>query len=202
MTFVVGITGGIGSGKSAVAERFKALGIKIVDADVASREVVRPGMPALDAIREHFGPQAILPDGNLDRAHLRKVVFGDTAERKWLEALLHPQILAYLRAELASAASPYAVLVSPLMFEAGHNRFTNRVLVVDVSEETQLARTMARDNNSEAQVRAIMAAQADRRTRLARAHDVLVNDAGLDALDAQVRALHARYLTLAAESGP
>lgn len=199
MTFVVGITGGIGSGKSAVAERFRALGIKVVDADVASREVVRPGMPALAAIRDHFGAQAIQADGTLDRAHLRKLVFADTQERKWLEALLHPQILAYLRAELASAASAYAILVSPLMFEAGHDRFTSRVLVVDVPEAVQIARTMARDNNTEAQVKAIMAAQADRQTRLARADDVIVNDAGLDALDARVRALHERYLALAAE---
>jgi len=196
--FVVGLTGGIGSGKSAVAERFQSLGIKVVDADVASREVVKPGQPALQSIAEHFGADVIRADGTLDRARLRSLVFADPAERIWLERLLHPLINAWIERELANAQSPYALLVSPLLVETGQIRFAQRVLVVDVSEETQLARTMARDANDAAQVKAIMAAQASRESRLARADDVISNDAGLDALDAAVAELHQRYLQMAA----
>jgi dephospho-CoA kinase len=196
--FVVGLTGGIGSGKSAVSERFQRLGIEVVDADVASREVVRPGQPALQSIAEHFGADVIQPDGSLDRARLRGLVFANPSERVWLERLLHPLINAWIEQQLASAASPYALLVSPLLAETGQIRFAQRVLVVDVSEETQLARTMARDANDAAQVKAIMAAQASRESRLALADDVISNDAGLDALDAAVAELHQRYLQLAA----
>jgi dephospho-CoA kinase len=198
MTFVVGITGGIGSGKTAVSDRFRALGIKVVDADVASREVVKPGMPALDEIRRHFGDGVIAADGTLDRAALRTRVFSKPEERKWLERLLHPAINAWLRRELETAESPYAVLVSPLLFETTQRSYTHRVLVVDVPEDVQLARTMARDNNSEAQVKAIMAAQASRQDRLARADDVIVNNGGLEALDQAVATLHRKYLELAA----
>jgi dephospho-CoA kinase len=196
--FVVGITGGIGSGKTAVSDRFRALGIAIVDADVASREVVKPGMPALAEIRRHFGDEVILPDGALDRAALRQKVFADPAERKWLENLLHPSINAWIRDQLHSATSPYVILVSPIMFETNQHLLTNRVLVVDVPESVQLERTMARDNNSETQVRAIMAAQKSRADRLAKADDVILNDQGLDALDVGVAALHEKYLALAA----
>lgn len=197
--FVVGITGGIGSGKSAVSDRFKRLGIKVVDADIASREVVKPGKPALVAISQHFGSDVIQADGSLDRARLRSLVFADPNERIWLERLLHPLINEYLRQELASATSPYAILVSPLMMETGQSRFTHRMLVVDVPEHVQLARTMARDSNNEAQVKAIMAAQASREARLATADDVIQNDAGFEALDAAVMQLHERYLELAAK---
>jgi dephospho-CoA kinase len=197
--FVVGITGGIGSGKSAVSDRFKRLGIKVVDADIASREVVKPGQPALAAISEHFGADVIQADGSLDRAHLRALVFAKPDERIWLERLLHPLINEYLRQELASATSPYAILVSPLLKETGQSRFTHRILVVDVPENVQLARTMARDSNDETQVKAIMAAQASRQSRLAIADDVIQNDAGFEALDAAVATLHQRYLALAAQ---
>jgi dephospho-CoA kinase len=200
VTFVVGITGGIGSGKTAVSDRFRALGIEIVDADVASREVVKPGMPALDAIRGHFGESVIQPDGALDRAALRQKVFSDPAERQWLERLLHPSINAWIREQLTKATSPYVILVSPIMFETQQHLLTDRVLVVDVPESVQLARTMARDNNSETQVRAIMAAQASREKRLERADDVIVNDGGLETLDREVAALHRKYLELAAKN--
>jgi dephospho-CoA kinase len=199
VAFVVGITGGIGSGKTAVSDRFRALGIAIVDADVASREVVKPGMPALDEIRRHFGEGVIQPDGTLDRAALRQKVFADPAERQWLERLLHPSINAWIREQLEKATSPYVILVSPIMFETQQHLLTNRVLVVDVPESVQLARTMARDNNSETQVRAIMAAQASREKRLDRADDVIVNDGGLEALDREVATLHRMYLALAAK---
>ncbi|MCC5873429.1 MAG: dephospho-CoA kinase [Gammaproteobacteria bacterium] len=195
---VIGITGGIGSGKTAVSDRFAARGIVVVDADLASRVVVEPGRPALDAIREHFGNEVIHADGSLDRAALRSKVFADASERRWLEQLLHPLIGEEIRNGLQAAASPYAVLVSPLLFEAGQVTLVDRVLVVDVPEDLQVERTAARDGNSAEQVRAIMAAQTDRSTRLAKADDVIVNDRGLDELDAAVEALHQHYLKLAA----
>jgi dephospho-CoA kinase len=195
--FVVGLTGGIGSGKSAVSERFAARGIDIVDADVASRIVVEPGQPALASIAEHFGSDVITADGWLDRALMRQRVFAVPAERQWLERLLHPLISEHLGKELAGARSKYVILVSPLLFEAGQWRLTHRVLVVDVPEEVQIARTAARDRNSADQVKAIMAAQTSRATRLERADDVIVNDKGLDHLDREVARLHALYLQLA-----
>jgi dephospho-CoA kinase len=194
--FVVGLTGGIGSGKTAVSDRFQALGVTVVDADLASRAVVEPGTPALAAIAEHFGAGILGADGGLDRAALRARVFADPAERRWLEALTHPLIGAYLREHLQSSVSPYSMLVNPILIESGQARACGRVLVVDVPETVQLARTMARDGNTEAQVRAIMAAQADRARRLAAANDVIVNDRDLPHLDTEVARLHARYLEL------
>lgn len=199
--FVVGLTGGIGSGKTAVSDRFAARGVTIVDADQASRAVVEPGRPALEAIAEHFGGDVIASDGTLDRARLRRKVFEDPDERRWLEELLHPRIAEEIQAGLARADSPYAILVSPLLIEASQARFVDRILVVDVPESVQVARTAARDDNSEEQVRAIMAAQAKREDRLARADDVIDNDGPVAALDEQVKALHRRYLELAAERG-
>ncbi|MGE0625292.1 MAG: dephospho-CoA kinase [Pseudomonadales bacterium] len=195
--FVVGLTGGIGSGKSAVSERFERLGIKVVDADLASRAVVEPGRPALKAIEEHFGADVITADGTLNRAALRKLVFENEAERRWLEALTHPLINQYIADELGSATSPYVILAHPLLVETGQTRVCKRVLVVDVPEELQLQRTMARDDNPESQVRAIMAAQATREQRLAAADDVIVNDRDLSHLDREVERLHVLYLELA-----
>lgn len=194
--YVVGLTGGIGSGKSAVSERFEALGICIVDADLASRAVLAPGTPAVAQIAERFGPHLVREDGSLDRAALRQAVFADPEARRWLEALTHPLIGAYQRERLAAADSPYAVLVSPLLVESGQARRCNRVLVVDVPEALQIERTMRRDGNSEAQVRAILAAQASRQQRLAAADDVIVNDRDLAHLDAEVAKLHKLYLEL------
>lgn len=199
---VIGITGGIGSGKTAVSDRFAARGIVVVDADLASRVVVEPGRPALDAIAQHFGVDVIAADGTLDRAALRQRVFADPGERRWLEALLHPLIAEEIRRGIAAADSDYVVLVSPLLFESGQVAMVDRALVVDVPEALQVSRTAARDGNSEEQVRAIMAAQADRATRLARADDVIVNDGSLEDLDAQVEALHRRYLDLATARSP
>lgn len=199
--FVVGLTGGIGSGKTAVSDRFAALGIEIVDADVASRVVVEPGRPALADIAEHFGPEVIDADGALDRAALRARVFSDPDERRWLEQLLHPRIAEEIRNGIEGARSPYAMLVSPLLLEAGQVAYVHRVLVVDVPVDLQVARTMTRDDNDEAQVRRIIAAQSPREDRLARADDVIENDRGLDALDAAVTDLHVRYLALADAHG-
>ncbi len=195
--WVLGITGGIGSGKTAVSDRFGALGVTVVDADVASRVVVEPGRPALAAIAEHFGDEAINSDGTLNRAELRKRVFADPEERKWLEQLTHPLINEYLLEELANAESPYAILVSPLLAETGQSRFCQRIVVVDVPIELQVERTMSRDDNDEAQVRAIIAAQASREERLKLADDVIVNDQGLEHLDAEVARLHQSYLEMA-----
>jgi len=152
--FVVGLTGGIGSGKSAVSAQFAELGIEIIDADVAARTVVEVGKPALAHIADHFGKEVLLEDGNLNRAGLRKIVFSSAEERGWLERLLHPLIYTELKNQLRSATSAYVILASPLLIETGQNRLANRILVVDVPEDIQIQRTMARDSNSETQVRA------------------------------------------------
>lgn len=197
--FVIGLTGGIGSGKSAVSDRFETLGIAVIDADKASRVVVAPGRPALAAIARHFGESILDANGALDRAALRAKVFADVAERAWLEQLLHPLIGEEIQRGLRQATSPYAVLVSPLLLEARQDALADRILVVDVPESVQVARTMRRDANSEAQVRAIIAAQLPRAERLARAHDVVLNEGSLADLHRAVDALHAQYLRMAAE---
>jgi len=196
--FVLGVTGGIGSGKSAVTERFEALGIVVVDADVAARTVVAAGQPALDKISQRFGSNILLENGELDRAALRKIVFDNPSERKWLEALTHPLIREEIVKGLQSAQSPYVILVSPLLIESGQFHFTQRILVVDVPESTQVERTCARDNNDAAQVQAIIDAQINRTERLAKADDIIENTLGLDHLDREVARLHNQYLSLAA----
>ena len=196
---VVGLTGGIGSGKTAVSDRFEALGIKVVDADIAARVVVEPGQPALEEIEAYFGAEMINADGTLDRAALRKRVFADETERRKLESITHPHINRHIAAELARAESPYAILAHPILIETGQTAVCDRVLVVDVPEQLQIERTMARDDNPESQVRAIMAAQASREERLAAADDVIVNDRDVTHLDSEVARLHAFYLELAAQ---
>ena len=196
--FIVGLTGGIGSGKSAAAARFEqAHGIHVVDADIKSRVVVEPGRPALRAIVDRFGDVVLQGDGWLNRAALRERVFQHPDERRWLEQLLHPLIRDEIMADLAAAQSPYALLVSPLLVESGQYQMTQRVVIVDVPEAVQIARTVARDNVPEEQVRAILQAQAQREERLRHADDVISNDQDLAALHAQVDALHQRYLKLA-----
>ncbi|RYJ62242.1 dephospho-CoA kinase [Pseudomonas songnenensis] len=194
--WILGLTGGIGSGKTAVADRFASLGVHVVDADQAARWVVEPGRPALQQIVERFGEEVLLQSGELDRAGLRQKVFADPAERQWLEKLLHPLIRAEVARHLALAESPYAIMVSPLLVESGQYRQVGRVLVVDVPESLQIARTTARDQASEEQVRAILNAQAQREERLKHADDVLVNDRDLSWLAAEVERLHRFYLTL------
>ena len=195
--FVVGLTGGIGSGKTAVSDRFAALGATVADADVASRAVVAPGSPALAAIAEHFGQDVLQADGSLNRAALRARVFERPEERRWLEALTHPLIGAWFHEHLNAGESPYSLLVNPILIESGQIRQCHRVLVVDAPEAAQLERTMSRDGNSATQVEAIMKAQLDRTKRLNAADDVIVNDRDLAHLDAEVERLHARYLELA-----
>lgn len=196
--FIVGLTGGIGSGKTAASDWFKAQGIVIVDADVVARQVVEPGTPALAAIGAHFGDGVLQPDGTLDRAALRRIVFEKPEERRWLEQLTHPLIAREILRQLGAATSPYAILVSPLLFETGQKAFVKRTLLVDAPEAHQLTRTAARDNVAESQVQAIMAAQMSREDRRARADDIVVNDGTLADLHGRLAALHARYLELAA----
>ncbi|MCQ4304953.1 dephospho-CoA kinase [Stutzerimonas frequens] len=194
--WILGLTGGIGSGKSAVAEQFASLGVHMVDADQAARWVVEPGRPALLQIAQHFGDVVLLPTGELNRAALRERIFADPAERQWLERLLHPLIRSEIADHLARADSPYAIMVSPLLIESGQYRTVDRVLVVDVPEVLQIARTVARDQASEEQVRAILKVQAAREERLRHADDVLVNDRDLSWLRSEVERLHHFYLQL------
>ena len=194
--WILGLTGGIGSGKSAAAERFVELGVHLVDADQAARWVVEPGRPALASIVERFGPGVLLDDGQLDRAALRQLIFADPAQRQWLEALLHPLIGQEIFSYLAKAQSPYAVYVSPLLIESGQYRKVQRVLVIDAPQALQVQRTLQRDNTSPEQVQAILQAQLTRDERLRHADDVVVNDRDLAWLHSEVERLHHFYLTL------
>ncbi|MGN7743221.1 dephospho-CoA kinase [Pseudomonas sp. 22526] len=194
--WILGLTGGIGSGKSAAAQHFIDLGIHVVDADHAARWVVEPGRPALARIAEHFGDSVLQADGQLDRAALRKLIFEVPQQRLWLEALLHPLIADEIAAHLARAESPYAILVSPLLIESGQYAMTQRILVIDVPQQLQIERTLQRDRISEQQVQAILKAQATREDRLSHADDVLVNDRDLAWLHSEVERLHHFYLTL------
>ena len=195
--FIVGLTGGIGSGKSTVATLFADNGIALVDADVVARQVVAPGSPALAAIAEHFGPTVLQADGQLNRAALRLQVFSDEAARQWLNQLLHPLIREQMQQQLAAATSPYVLWVVPLLLENGLNQDCDRVLVVDAPADTQRQRVLARDASADAD--AIMARQLSRRERLAAADDIIDNSGTPDALAEQVDVLHQRYLSLAAQ---
>lgn len=198
MSYVVGLTGGIGSGKSTVANLFAERGVDIIDADIIAREVVAPGEPALAAIAEHFGAGVITDRGELDRRALRDRVFGHPQEKDWLNALLHPLIRERMVAACAASTSPYCLLVVPLLVENKLTGLCNRVLVVDVSPEVQLARTVKRDQAVEAQIRAIMAAQASREQRLAAADDVIDNNSpDQTGLQSEVMRLHQQYSALA-----
>lgn len=192
---IIGVTGGIGSGKSTVARLFGELGIGWVDADDVAREIVAPGEPALDAITERFGMQVLNNDGSLNRATLREIVFTDPSQRAWLESVTHPRIRERLLEHLRQLCtqSPYVLLVSPLLFESGQDALVKRTLVVDVPEAEQLARTLARDHVSEQQVRAILAAQLPRDVRLSRADDVIDNSRGRNHTQRQVAALDQQY---------
>lgn len=195
--FIVGLTGGIGSGKSAAAACFRDLGINVVDADWAARVVVEPGQPALARIAEHFGADVLRDTGALDRARLRALIFDNPAERTWLEGLLHPLIREEIVRALDASESAYAILESPLLIESGQTALVDRVCVVDLPEALQLQRASARDGNDPEQIRKIMAAQLSREARLEKANDVLDNSGELTDLKSQVEALHQHYLQLA-----
>ena len=193
----IGLTGGIASGKSTVAELFAARGIPVIDTDQIAHEVVAPGRPALRRILEAFGPEMLDAHGLLDRRRLRALVFADSTQRQRLEAILHPLILAEMSRRAEKAGGPYQVLVIPLLVESAGNVGVDRVLVVDSPLELQISRLLARDAENEAQARAMIAAQATRERRLARADDVIVNDSDRAALDAAVAALDAKYRGMA-----
>lgn len=200
MKFVVGLTGGIGCGKSAVADAFAALAIDVTDTDLLAHALTAPGQPGHALLQEAFGPSYFRGDGTLDRGKLRARVFGDASERARLEAILHPLIRAAARQEVARWSSPYGLLVVPLLFErGGHRDLVARVLVVDCPEDTQVRRVMARSGLAEAEVRAIMATQLPRAERLARADDVIDNAGPPEGIAPQVAALDRRYRALAAE---
>ncbi len=196
---VVGLTGGIGSGKTAASDHFAELGIDVVDADLVSREIVEPGRPALLSIAEHFGPQFVRVDGNLDRAALRTRVFGDDAALSWLNELTHPLIGIEITARLQAARSDYVILVSPLLLETGQRHLCHRILVIDVPVEVQTQRAAERDATEPEQIKRIIANQADRASRLAQADDVLTNSGTIQALKEGVERLHKQYLGLAME---
>lgn len=194
--WILGITGGIGSGKSAVLQAFKELGVHTVDADEVARIVVQPGSAALVQIAAYFGAHILLPDGQLDRAQLRVLIFNAPKQRQWLEALLHPLIGVELHKQLALAESAYAVFASPLLFETDQQKMAQRTLLIDTPESLQMERVLARDRVSRQQVEAILQAQASRSERLSKADDVIVNDRDLPWLRDAVQRLHQRYLLL------
>ncbi len=197
--FWVGLTGGIGSGKSTVAAEFVRLGIQQVDADVVARQVVEPGTAALEAIVQQFGEAIRNSDGQLDRSRLRQIVFNDETAKNWLNQLLHPLIRQEMLRQLADATSPYVLLVAPLLLENKLDQLVDTVLVVDVSEQTQINRTSVRDGSSESLVQSIMAAQCSREERLARANQVISNEGSSDTLPAKVAELHRIFLRMAEE---
>ena len=198
----VGLTGGIASGKSTVAEMFAQLGVTIIDTDVIAREVVEPGQPALEEIRTRFGEHLIDAAGNLDRSALRKTIFADAKARRELEAILHPRIAAEARRQADASGGAYQLVVVPLLTGSQLLGFVDRVLVVDCDEDTQVQRLLARDAETVEQARRILAAQSSREERLAIADDVIANDADLRHLRDEVTRLHREYLDLAAQQAP
>ena len=193
----IGLTGGIASGKSTVAALFAKLGVPVIDTDELAREVVEPGEPALSALVTAFGPSILEAGGRLDRKALRQRVFANPAERARLEAIVHPAIRARLTSRLQAVNSPYAVIAMPLLVETSQQASFDRVLVVDCPESLQLERLLARDGETSAGAKAILAAQASRHERLQVAHDVIENTTTPSALTPQVERLHHRYLTMA-----
>jgi dephospho-CoA kinase len=198
----IGLTGGIASGKSTVAQRFMELGVPVIDADAAARAVVAPGKPGLAAVSERFGPSVLAKNGELDRRALRDLIFKDSGLRRDLEAILHPLIRADMEQRAELAFGPYVVMDIPLLVEGGSRERVDRILVVDVDEAAQLERVMARDRCTSEQARAILASQASRSARLAAADDVLLNTGTVTDLRQAVDHLHERYLRLAEAQRP
>ena len=200
--YIIGLTGGIGSGKTAASDAFAQLGINIVDADVCAREVVTSGSNTLAQIVEHFGSDILLPSNELDRALLRQRVFADDAEKNWLNQLLHPLIRQRMLAQIAASTSAYCILSVPLLLENKMQSLVNRVLVIDVPPDLQIKRVVDRDQSEEALIQSIMNSQIDRDSRLALADDIIDNQSDLVSLHEQVDALHLNYLALAASQAP
>jgi len=193
---IIGLTGGIGSGKSAAAKLFAGFGISVVDADQASREVVKKGEPALLSISDYFGEEILDKDGTLDRAKLRALVFKDEKKRKWLQSLMYPITNRWIINAIEKSDSSYTILMNPLLIESRQYKWCRRIVVVDVSVETQIDRTMRRDDNTRDQVESIIAAQVYRAKRLEYADDIINNDQSTKELAGKVAQLHRNYLKL------
>jgi dephospho-CoA kinase len=197
---VVGLTGGIGSGKSTVAALFAQQGVTIIDADQLSRDITTPDSAAYQQIISRFGADIILENKHLNRKSLRKLIFANRDHRQWLERLLHPLIREEMQRRVTQAESPYCIIVIPLIFETEPNPLLNRILVVDAAENLQIERTRARDTHTQAEVEAIMQTQVTRTHRLHSADDVIVNDGKLEDLEPQIEKLHNFYLDLSKKS--
>ena len=195
-SWILGLTGGIGSGKSAISAMFKELGIQVVDADIVAREVVEPGSTGLEKITEHFGEEILTTDGSLDRAKLRAIIFADESQKQWLNNLLHPLIRESMLAQLQQATSQYVILVAPLLFESGLDQFCDHTLLIDVPVEVQITRTTARDNISIELTKQIIASQMPRADKQQKATDTLDNNRLLSEVKIDVQKLHEKYLTL------
>ena len=193
---IIGLTGGIGSGKTAVSDSFESLGIDVVDADLASRVVVQKGKPCLLKIAQHFWEDILTKEAELDRAKLREIIFKSEEEKNWLESLLHPAIANQIQDELNASKSPYTILVSPLLLETNQKDFCSKFLAVDVPVDTQVERTLKRDGVSKEQVQAIINSQISRNDRLNLADEVIVNDGTLEDLEIAVKILHEKFLSL------
>ena len=194
---IIGLTGGIGSGKSVASDKFKSLGIVVVDADVASRTVVESGKPALKEIQDHFGSGIITAEGKLDRNKLREIIATDAKERKWLESVLHPKIGEQITKEISESTSVYTLFVAPLLLETNSQEMCSRIIVVDVPKDVQIQRTAKRDKVSSNQVEQMVAAQMKREKRLEKADDVLLNNGTIEDLEKQVEELHKKYIQMA-----
>jgi dephospho-CoA kinase len=197
LMWIIGLTGGIGSGKSTVARRLASLGAPVIDADLLARELVAPGQPALAEIVQAFGPEIVTASGALDRPTLRQRIFSHPTERRRLESILHPRIRTAMQAQLRTFDVPYAVLMIPLLLETGQQNMCHRVLVVDVPEWLQIERVSRRDGHTIEDVRAVLRTQCSREQRLAAADDLIDNSKDLAHLIAQTDALHQQYLSLA-----
>ncbi|EYU15991.1 MULTISPECIES: dephospho-CoA kinase [Photorhabdus] len=197
MTYIIALTGGIGSGKTTIANAFAALGVPLVDADIIAREVVAPGTSALQAITEHFGHDILTPDGSLNRALLRQKIFTNKQEKQWVNQLLHPLIHQETQRQLKQITAPYVIWVVPLLVENNLGHLADRILVVDVSPELQISRVATRDGISNQQVENILAAQTSRSERLAYADDIISNHDNVQAIAPRVAELHQQYLRLA-----
>lgn len=200
MKFVLGLTGGIGSGKSAASEWFEAQGIAVVDADIVAREVVNIGQPALQQIQQAFGDWVLLEDGSLNRRALREYIFQSPEARKTLENITHPAIHTSIIQQLHAAQSPYAILVSPLLFETNQHELTQHTLLIDAAIELQIQRASQRDGQNVEQIQKIIAAQMPREQKRAMADDIVLNDGELEHLYAHLTPLHEKYLQMTAQN--
>ena len=200
MKFVLGLTGGIGSGKSAASEWFEAQGIAVVDADIVAREVVNIGQPALQQIQQAFGDWVLLEDGSLNRRALREYIFQSPEARKTLENITHPAIRTSIIQQLHAAQSPYAILVSPLLFETNQHELTQHTLLIDAAIELQIQRASQRDGQNVEQIQKIIAAQMPREQKCAMADDIVLNDGELEHLYAHLTPLHEKYLQMTAQN--